>query len=314
LVKALCVSALLVAVVAASTESEFESDVALPRHRRNGNSTKLVSPTVLKPRTFLPKRDVIIVPKGDPRARGPNPFHQSHHHHHQHAHAHQSAQPQSPVPHPILRSSAPGVTCTGLKGRCIARTACGSPNSVHTGLCPGATYCCVPPVSSAAAVIAAPVAPVINTNGMGAKLAATALSVCANYHASGATYSQPRRQFGLNVKFSDCSSFVETVFEQAGYPTFWGGRGGAQTAAMRSVIAKKGGGYHKNAQLGDVVMWASGSSGHVGIITKVCSPTTFQLVAMGNHGCGPQVCMTWQKMTAWGEGGMAGFQGYWTAH
>jgi len=105
--------------------------------------------------------------------------------------------------------------------------------------------------------------------------------------------------------------------EQAGYSTLFG-RANAQTQAMRNIIARRGGGYHKNAQLGDIVMWQAGSTGHVGIITKVCTPTTFQLTAMGNHGCGPYPlaggCMTWQQMTAYGEGGARGFLGYWTPH
>jgi len=149
---------------------------------------------------------------------------------------------------------------------------------------------------------------------MGQKLAEAATALCKSYHSQGVTYSQPKRSFGEKVRFSDCSSFVQSTFEKAGFASFWGGRGCAQTGCMRGKIASKGGGYHKNAQLGDVVMWQEGATGHVGIITKVASPTMFELTAMGNHGCGPYGPMTWQTMTRYGAGGAAGFKGYWTAH
>ena len=35
--------------------------------------------------------------------------------------------------------------CAARKGQCILRSACASPKTVQTGLCPGSTFCCVPP-------------------------------------------------------------------------------------------------------------------------------------------------------------------------
>jgi len=291
--KVLLVMTLVVAAAVAVNAMEEDKPAKKVKAPR-----KLVAPKMLKAHHFMPRKNVIIVPKGDPRARPPSmrgfPT------------IHKVISPAAPKKpkRRIFQSAAPGAGCVAIKGQCIAKNACTGANSIHSGLCPGATYCCVP-------------ATPIPAGGIGATLATAANKVCASYHASRAVYSQPRRQFGMSVKFSDCSSFVQSVFEQAGYPDLFG-RANAQTSAMRGIIQKRGGGYHKNAQLGDIVMWAAGSTGHVGIITKVCTPTTYQLTAMGNHGCGPyplgagSPCMTWQQMTAYGEGGLKGFQGYWT--
>lgn len=115
----------------------------------------------------------------------------------------------------------------------------------------------------------------------------------------------------MNVPFSDCSSFVQTVFEQAGSPNYFG-RGKAQTGAMRAVIKAKGGGYTKTPKLGDIVMWQKGSTGHVGIIAEVCPGGKAKLIAMGSKGPAPTRCLTWQEMTRYGLGGAAGFLGFWT--
>ncbi len=51
--------------------------------------------------------------------------------------------------------------------------------------------------------------------------------------------------------------------------------------------------------------------GHTGIVTKVCSKTTFSMVAMGLHGAGLANCLTNAGIAKWGSGG---FLGYWTPH
>ncbi len=52
---------------------------------------------------------------------------------------------------PVLKNSN---TCTGLKGTCIPKASCAAPNVIKTGLCPGATYCCVPPAAPLTGVAA----------------------------------------------------------------------------------------------------------------------------------------------------------------
>jgi len=122
LIAALCVLC-AVAVAGADVDVDTEVDTEMERPPRAGK--KLVSPRVLTSKAMMPKHRIIMVPKGDPRARAP-----------------QDLTPAGASSTSILRASQ---TCVGLKGSCIPRASCSSTtSSVVTGLCPGATYCCVP--------------------------------------------------------------------------------------------------------------------------------------------------------------------------
>jgi len=111
IVAALCVGAVM------ATEAEMDME----RPPRAGK--KLVSPRVLNSKTMMPKHRIIMVPKGDPRARAP-------------------ADMTPAGASTVLRATQ---SCVGISGQCIARASCDlNAKQIVTGLCPGSTYCCAP--------------------------------------------------------------------------------------------------------------------------------------------------------------------------
>jgi len=124
----------VVAVHAADVDSDK------PRRAQSVSTKKPVK--MLKPNHFMPRHRVIIVPKGDPRARPPTEF--------------PTALPSVPVANPfsagpmqstsssVLRASATSAACAAKKGVCKASSSC--TGSVVRGICAGAATitCCVP--------------------------------------------------------------------------------------------------------------------------------------------------------------------------
>lgn len=134
----------------------------------------------------------------------------------------------------------------------------------------------------------------------GAAVGAKAAAYQTNYKSRGVKYSQPNRQFGITARFSDCSSFVTSILADTGFNCLF--NAGRNTAYMNEQIRARGG-YKQTAKVGDLVMWGS----HTGLIVKVCSATTFSMVAMGNSGAGRAECKTVDGLKGWGSGGWLGF-------
>jgi len=139
-------------------------------------------------------------------------------------------------------------------------------------------------------------------NFNGAAFATVASTYQRNYKAHGTIYSQAKRQFGLNVQYSDCSSFVSSVMTAAGYGCLFVGSK-ANTAAMVPEERARGG-FHSVPRVGDLVMWTS----HTGIVTAVGNGVA-TMVAMGVHGCANTGMIALSKIPGWGSGS---FLGYWT--
>jgi hypothetical protein len=149
----------------------------------------------------------------------------------------------------------------------------------------------------------------------GAKVAAKAKALVDVYNTKPVTvYDQAKRSFGGHPTYADCSSFVESVLENSDYGCLFG-RQKARTQLMRDVIAVRGGGYHTGKpKVGDVMMWASGASGHVAIVVKDCGGGKIQMAHMGSHGARVSACYTINALKLWGNGGVKGFKGFWTPH
>lgn len=216
---------------------------------------------------------VVIVPKGDPRARGPAPH---------------RVKPKAPAEKRIIveaeavESSIPPPVPAPLTAEQKKRLAAlpRRPIVLRSGAPPNAGAC------------------LANYNG--ATVAAKAASYQSTYKANGVKYSQPQRQFGLTASFSDCSSFVTSILADTGYNCLFAA--GRYTSYMNARIGERGG-YKQTAVVGDVVMWGS----HTGLIVKQCSPTTWSMVAMGNSGAGRAECKTVAVLKSWGSGGWLGF-------
>jgi len=134
----------------------------------------------------------------------------------------------------------------------------------------------------------------------GAAVAAKAKTYQQNYKSRGVKYSQPEREFGINAKFSDCSSFVTSILADTGFDCLFAG--GRYTAYMNKQIRLRGN-YKQTAVAGDVVMWGS----HTGLIVENCGGGRYTMVAMGLHGAGLAKCQTVRSLKAWGSGGWLGF-------
>ena len=137
-------------------------------------------------------------------------------------------------------------------------------------------------------------------NYNGAAVAAKGTQYQTAYKARGTKYSQPNRQFGINAKFADCSSFVTSILADTGFNCLFAA--GRYTAYMNEQIRARGG-YKQTAKVGDLVMWGS----HTGLIVKQCTATTWSMVAMGNSGAGRAECKTVDGLKGWGSGGWLGF-------
>jgi len=214
---------------------------------------------------------VVIVPKGDPRAHGP----------------------AAPAPKP----KAPAEPRIIVEAEAIQSVI---PEPVPTPL-----------TAEQKKIIAALPRPILKSgapsnagaclaNYNGETVAAKAASYQSTYKAHGVTYSQPSRQFGLTATKSDCSSFVTSILVDTGYNCLFAA--GRYTAYMNARIKERGG-YKQTAKVGDIVMWGS----HTGLIVKVCSATTYSMVAMGNSGAGRAECKTVATLKTWGSGGWLGF-------
>ncbi len=107
------------------------------------------------------------------------------------------------------------------------------------------------------------------------------------YKDKGVTYSQEKRQVGVDVLYADCSTFVTTILNESGYggmfKTNYTGSGNG--GGIQGEIQKMSGAsdlkepYSLTPQEGDIVMWG----GHIAIVTQVTADEV-QFAAMGNSG------------------------------
>jgi hypothetical protein len=262
---------LVLCVVAASAlqaDADVETEVDIPTTRpRKGK--KLVKARI--PGRSFGNQKVVIVPKGDPRAQSPPA-------------PPKKVKAKEPrviveaeaVPEPIIPAPIPAPLPAGVVPPAPARP-------VLKAVAPASAGNCLRNYNAAAA---------------GAKAA----TYQSTYKARGVKYNQQLRQFGINAKYSDCSSFVFSVLDDLNMGCLF--TNGRYTAYMNEQIAARGG-YKQIAKVGDIVMWGS----HTGMIVRVCSPTTFSMVAMGNSGAGRAECKTVAQLKSWGSGG---WKGFWT--
>jgi len=161
-----------------------------------------------------------------------------------------------------------------------------------------------------------------------------ALFLARNWRRCGITYSQdPGRlltpcneKAKKHSQTGDCSSFVTAVISQAGYSCLTKALGYMiSTAGYRILIEKLSGtdGYHKqNPQAGDIIMWKSGTTGHIGIVYSV-SEGCIRIINEGHGNLGPDgwdKCYSYdypppegmESMQKKGLGGPEGFMGFWT--
>jgi len=130
-VTVLVLCAMIAVAFAADVETEVDVDAEKPKKR--AVSAKLAVRTLEKGH-FMPKHRIVYVPKGDPRARDPNPT---------------IAPKVTPFSaRPVLRSAAPATSsaCAARRGTCKASASCTGANTVVHGLCsgPSSITCCVP--------------------------------------------------------------------------------------------------------------------------------------------------------------------------
>jgi len=169
--KAVLVAVVMCLLVSSALAVDVESGEDRPRKNKAKTAPKLVAPTVYEKDYFMPKHRVIIVPKGDPRARAPaGEIAPKHHHHHHHNHHHNAAaaaahfapaSATSPAVHVLKAGAVTSSACAKIGGQCT--TSCANGKVTH-GLCAGAPTCCVPN-RAAAPVAPRPVAPVAPSSG-----------------------------------------------------------------------------------------------------------------------------------------------------
>jgi len=291
----------------ADADVEVEVDVPTTPPRRG---------KPLKPaRTLGPKygntQKVVIVPKGDPRAQAPpsppKPVQPQEPKVIVEADAVEPVVPQPPTTVEVVDAASPtpfvpSIVTGGNGGGVVV------PPTAPSGAGAGPF---VPPIAPAGGAGAPSVPRPLLKNGApnpgaclarynGATAAARASTYQATYKSRGVRYSQPNRQFGINAKYADCSSFVTSILTDIGMNCLFDA--GRYTAYMNKMIAARGG-YSRTANVGDIVMWGS----HTGMIVRVCSPGVYSMVAMGNSGAGRAECKTPSQLAAWGSGGWLGF-------
>jgi len=267
----LVVLALATTALAADVDADVETEIPT-RKPRAGKKTV---PVKTKGRSFGNQK-VVIVPKGDPRARpgagevvAPEPVKPA-------------KAPREIVEADVVETTPVVVPPTpDFVNGLPANTAVGAGRPLLKSPAPAGADTCLRSYNGAAA-------------------AAKGAEYQANYKARGVKYSQPNRQFGITAKFADCSSFVTSILADTGFNCLF--NAGRYTAYMNEQIRLRGG-YSQTAKLGDIVMWGS----HTGLIVKVCSPTTYTMVAMGNSGAGRAECKTVDGLKGWGSGGWLGF-------
>ena len=114
------------------------------------------------------------------------------------------------------------------------------------------------------------------------KIAQTALEFKNTYTTNKTEYSQGQRQFGKDVDYADCASFVFSVLKEAGYGNLFTA---ANTSSIIANIKKiegvdnKKDAFTMTPHKGDIMMWG----GHVAIVTNV-TKNGVEFVGMGTHG------------------------------
>lgn len=262
-------------VVASVADADVESEIPTRKPRKGA---------ALKPARSLGRgygnQKVVIVPKGDPRARGPVAA---------------PAPVQAPVNDRVIVEAETFDTeadAAAAAAALAAATVAVPATAPAAASVPGATRVLKAGAPAGAGSCLA--------RYNGAAVAAKAAAYQANYKSRGVKYSQPNRQFGITAKFADCSSFVTSILADTGFNCLFAA--GRYTSYMNTEIRKRGG-YSQSAKVGDIVMWGT----HTGLIVKQCSANTWTMVAMGNSGAGRAECKTVDGLKGWGSGGWLGF-------
>lgn len=144
------------------------------------------------------------------------------------------------------------------------------------------------------------------TNTETQKLVEVAKTIINTYRKNNVKYSQTKRQFGADAKYSDCSTTVATILNLANYSNLLKS---TNTRAMRAEITAKGGKFRKdNPKPGDIMMWG----GHVTLVVEVKN-NIVHFAHMGNSGArigsARLTNNTLNMESTWGSGG---FIGFWT--
>jgi len=164
----------------------------------------------------------------------------------------------------------------------------------------------------------------------GACVAQWALYVGYQWRVCGMRYSQGAdRHVGLcnthaarHSEGGDCSSFVTTVLQQAGYRCLTRAlHQMISTLGYRTLINSLQGTYHKESPVvGDIIMWEHGNTGHIGLVYEV-QADCIRLVNEGgpdDHGpsgwdhCHPYDPANPHSFIPHASGGVAGYKGFWT--
>jgi len=142
------------------------------------------------------------------------------------------------------------------------------------------------------------------------KLVQSAKALQYAYCRAHTAYSQATRGFGETPvpPHADCSSFVQSALDKAGYGCIFSA---PSTAGMRADIARRGGGYHAVPIAGDLMMWhklmPNHDTGHIAIVTDVGAPACpagqFRIAQMVNAGAQLVPCATVDQMRLKGAGG-----------
>lgn len=125
--------ALMLAAAVAATTTEVDVEVDEEGKPRKGR--KLVSPRVLAGKAMMKKSNIVIVPKGDPRARAPVD-----------AQTPAGVTPASGSQMPVLKSGTytTSAACQAKAGQCIDTSVCSTrKGTLFRGVCPGASVCCI---------------------------------------------------------------------------------------------------------------------------------------------------------------------------
>jgi len=281
----------MIASTAWAADTDTDADTDIPAGKPRAGQTLKAAKVVGK---RFGGQKVHYVPKGSPLARNPYPPKPKHH--------------KKPEPKVIVEAedvtrwgadkpATPGVlksgvtACQSQGGVCKDVSTCAG--NTQSGLCPGASNikCCFSSGSNAGSCL---------KGYDGSKVLAKAKEYQAAYQRAGTKYSQANRQFGINAKYADCSSYVTSILQDTGYDCLFAA--GRYTSYMNQQIRPRGG-YSTSANPGDIIMWG----GHTGIVTQNCGGGKYAFTAMGNSGARISPCMTLSQAANWGSGGILGF-------
>lgn len=123
------------------------------------------------------------------------------------------------------------------------------------------------------------------------------------YKTNKVKYSKDKREFGINSKYSDCSSMIYSIFKYSGYDNF----NYKTTKSIKEYIFSKGGEFRKDdPKPGDLMMW----NNHITLVTEVSDGCVY-FAHMGFSGAKiGKIKLSNNRLESediWGSGGFLGF-------